>query len=230
MKKELIGLCVRTLVRSGEKLPPRAIGRLHQALGLVEIGSWLNMQTAVRPTVVAGRYSLFELALPYLEKAEEPLYLEFGVAGGASLKWWSANLRNPEASLIGFDSFQGLPHDWSAWQGTLPKGSYAQAQVPQIPDSRVRFEIGLFEDTVPRFQPPAHDALVITMDADLYSSTALVLRQIRGLLKAGTFIYFDDFPMDEKNAFADFCSREGLRFEPVAMECQGFHWMFRVVA
>jgi hypothetical protein len=28
------------------------------------------------------------------------------------MRWWSRNLSEPGAKLVGFDSFEGLPEDW----------------------------------------------------------------------------------------------------------------------
>jgi hypothetical protein len=37
------------------------------------------------------------------------LYMEFGVAYGASIRYWSRELKNPTSVFHGFDSFEGLP-------------------------------------------------------------------------------------------------------------------------
>lgn len=41
------------------------------------------------------------------------LRLEFGIRKGVPIRQWSRLLRNPRSVLHGFDSFFGLPHDWT---------------------------------------------------------------------------------------------------------------------
>ena len=76
---------------------------------------------------------------------------------------------------------------------------------------------------------PQHDRLIVTLDADLYSSTALVLDRLAPELRAGDIVYFDDFPMDEKSVASDFCSKYDRRLAPLAMDALGFHWVFTVI-
>jgi len=51
------------------------------------------------------------------------LYLEFGVAAGETIRWWSSALKNPGSKLHGFDSFEGLPEASGPWT----KASLARA-------------------------------------------------------------------------------------------------------
>lgn len=228
MKYQVVATGVRGLMAAGRLLPPSAVARMRQAMGLVETAAWLDREDGGRPALVRERESLFEIALPHLEEAQQPLYLEFGVAAGESMRWWSSHLRNPAAHFIGFDSFEGLPHDWQAWQGNFRKGHFAQDRLPHFADERVQLVKGWFDDTLPDFVAPPHDALVVTLDADLYSSTALVLSRIVALLTPGTLLYVDDLPMDDGAALADFGSMHNIRFDAVAMEAHGFNWLFRV--
>jgi hypothetical protein len=218
----------RLLVGLGRKVRPSLLARLRLAVGLLESGAWPTSGQSLR--WVNGREELFEMALQRLQNAKRPLYLEFGVASGASMRWWSQHLPQPDAQLIGFDSFEGLPHDWSSTRGALTKGSFAQAEIPSFDDSRVRLEVGWFEDTMRDFEIPDHDALVVNLDADLYSSTAFILNALSDSLAPGVLVHFDEFPLDEQSALADYCSGNDSEWRAIAAEDRGFRWLFEVVS
>tara|TARA_R110002073_G_scaffold191088_1_gene349759 strand:+ start:234 stop:617 length:384 start_codon:yes stop_codon:yes gene_type:complete len=56
---------------------------------------------------LTNRLELLRLAI---ERVSNPgLFLEFGVASGASINFIAANT---DTTVHGFDSFQGLPEDW----------------------------------------------------------------------------------------------------------------------
>ena len=73
-------------------------------------------------------------------------YLEFGVSGGLSFKWWVDKCANNKNKFYRFDTFEGLPENW----GTFKKGDMS-ANIPTIDDTSVKFVKGLFEDTIPTF-------------------------------------------------------------------------------
>jgi len=70
--------------------------------------------------VVADDLGVFEVARNMII-GTRPLYLEFGVFEGRSIRWWSEHLRQSGAQFIGFDSFEGLPADW---QPGFPAGFF----------------------------------------------------------------------------------------------------------
>jgi hypothetical protein len=156
------------------------------------------------------------------------LYLEFGVFQGDVTRHWSKLLTNPESHLHGFDSFEGLPE---SWPGTnRDKGHFStNGNIPEIADPRVKFFKGWFEQTLPTYEPPEHDVLVVNLDADLYSSTAYVLSHISPLIKAGTLIYFDEFNHrdHELRAFDEFRNKCKLRFSPFVASTTLEHIAFR---
>lgn len=90
--------------------------------------------------------------------------------------------------------------------------------MPIVDDPRVRFFAGWFEDTLPVYQWPEHEVLVVMLDADLYSSTSTVLAAVREHLVPGSYLYFDQFHHrgDELRAFAEFLDEHDLRFRVVA--------------
>lgn len=138
----------------------------------------------------------------------EPIdYLEFGVAGGESMRCWVDVNKSPHSRFYGFDSFEGLPEDWNCPKGTFTQGGNA----PDIGDDRVTFINGLFQDTLDAFskQYAPENRLVMHMDADLYSSTLYALMNFDRHIENGTIIFFDEFTArsctDEFAAMQDYC-------------------------
>ncbi|HEV2569943.1 MAG TPA: TylF/MycF/NovP-related O-methyltransferase [Sphingomonas sp.] len=203
------------LARTGERLPSRAVDMIGRAAGLVEVGAWVKANGHIGSPRFDRREGVWDTILAKAAN-ERVLYLEFGVFEGAATRWWAERLKNPETRMIGFDTFEGLPERWNT---SYDKGHFdVDGQLPRIDDSRVSFEKGLFSDTLPHVKLPEHDVLVLNMDADLYSSTIYVLRELRDAIKIGTYIYFDEFfdAPHELRAFREFMSETGYAFEMVA--------------
>jgi hypothetical protein len=200
----------RLLTRAGEHLSSKTILSLRSALNYLEVGHWMHAHGYRVPKRVRYREELFNLVASEIAD-RNVLYLEFGVWQGEVTDYWSKLLRNPESKLHGFDSFEGLPEDWYA----ITKGGFSVAgQVPQIDDSRVQFFKGWFEETLSRYQFPAHEVLVLNLDADLYSSTRFVLKAVREQIQPGTYLYFDNFnqPAHEVRAFEEFVKESKMTF------------------
>jgi hypothetical protein len=89
--------------------------------------------------------------------------------------------------------------------------------VPSIPDDRITFHVGTFNETLPSFSLPPHDVLIVNIDADLYSSATLVLATLREAIKPGTYIYFDEFSdsQNELRAFDEFLDERQMKFRLV---------------
>src|SRR3954467_276977 len=79
---------------------------------------------------------------------------------------------------------------------------------------RVRLFVGWFDETLPNYDWPEHDQLVVMLDADLYSSTATVLGLVKERLALGAYLYFDQFHhrADELRAFAEFLDEHAMTF------------------
>lgn len=200
----------RFFIRLGSHIPAGAARKLARAGEALELGAWLRREFGPLPAPVAGREDLFRQVAAAV--GERPvLYLEFGVWQGEATRLWSTLLAHPESVLHGFDSFEGLPEDWGAnARGTFSTGG----RVPQIDDPRVRFFKGWFHDVLPGYEPPQREVVVFNLDADLYSSTAYVLRTLKNLVREGTWLYFDEFSSlgNEERAFREFIAETGLRF------------------
>lgn len=147
-------------------------------------------------------------------QAGEIDYLEFGVAGGTSLSWWLKANANPQSRFFGFDTFEGLPEDW----GLFKKGEMGPGFLT-IQDKRCSLIKGLFQTTVPKFLESARFSpttrKVLHLDADLFSSTLLVLIMFAGHLKTGDILIFDEFcvPNHEFLAFDIFTRMHNVRYE-----------------
>lgn len=213
----------RTLLRLGERASARQLANLRNVLSYLEIGHWLDGD---RPVQVTDDFALFEVACQRVT-GERPLYLEFGVFEGRSMRWWAEHLTQPDARLVGFDSFEGLPVDW---RPGLPAGHFRTAGPPSINDPRVTFEVGWFEKTLPHFAFPDHDQLIVNVDCDLYASAAEVLRGVEPYLRPGSLIYFDEFPDrdHELRAFNELRERSSQTLRPVGFARGGLHWLFEV--
>lgn len=219
----------RALVTAGRHLSERALTRVATTLGGLEQGRWLASVPGTVPNL-PDRFALFDEAVQRIG-GSRPLYLEFGVFRGRTLRYWAKRLTAPDARFVGFDSFEGLPEDW---QPDAQRGSFAVGTPPTIDDPRVSFQVGWFDQTLPGWQPPDHDQLIVNVDCDLYSSTRCVLDWLEPHLRPGTLVYFDDlFNRDHQwRALMEWLDAERatpqLTIEPVAMARWGHHLLFQV--
>lgn len=216
----------RGLLSLGRRLPAGAVCDLRYAVGYLELGGWLAGQPgAPRPPAFTDRRDLFRCALSQVH-GSRPLYLEFGVWRGDSMRWWARHLRHPAARLVGFDSFEGLPEDWRPDFG---QGSFRTSGPPRIDDPRVSFVVGWFEETLSGYQMPEHDQLVINIDCDVYSSARTVLQWLEPHLRPGTLVYFDELcdRDHELRAFLESLAVNGRRVTPLGHANGGVQWLFR---
>jgi hypothetical protein len=215
----------RALVAIGGRLSPVTITRCANALGGLEQGRWLA-DARWRVPNLPDRFSVFGEALRRVH-GSQPLYLEFGVYRGRTLRYWASKLTAPSARFVGFDSFQGLPEDW---QANAHAGSFSVGEPPAIDDPRVSFEVGWFDETLRSYEPPSHDQLIVNLDCDLYSSTRCVLEWLTPRLQPGDLVYFDDlFNRDHQwRALREWLDGAGRVAVPVAMARWGHHLLFEV--
>jgi hypothetical protein len=187
------------------------------AAGYVAVGNWVAERGYADAPRVGSRNRVFDAMLKVVG-SDAVAYMEFGVFEGASLRYWSARLTNPDSELHGFDSFEGLPETFDL---AHPMSRFdLGGKPPVIEDPRVSFHVGWFDATVPGFAVPKGKRLVITLDADLYSATRLVLDSLDQYIVEGTLIYFDELSRidHEPAAFDDYVEKTGKRFTAVALE------------
>ena len=145
-------------------------------------------------------------------------YIEFGVADGSSLRSWCAINQHLGSRFFGFDSFTGLPEDWRA---DRPKGTFNRDGIPpEIADPRVRFHVGLFQDSLPDFLDSYRPSnrVVIHNDSDLYSSTLYTLTTMERIISRDTVVVFDEFSdaLHEYRALIDYSAAYRRVFKIIA--------------
>jgi Macrocin-O-methyltransferase (TylF) len=225
--KNFVRLC---WIKFGSLLPRWFFVKARVWLEYLYFGYWLRHSEYRPKTLVPEVKKVFATVAEPFE--DQPvLYMEFGVFEGTSMRLWSRLLKNPSSKLIGFDSFEGLPEDYS---DATPKGMFAVGRKPPtVPDGRVSFVVGYFDQSLPTFQIPSHDQLIIFMDADLYSSTIYVLRRFRESIVVGTIIIFGQFS-DNRNhelkAFEEFRKETAMKFELLVIDYSHLYPAFRRVA
>ncbi len=165
---------------------------------------------------VTHRGHLLRFALE--QAAPAGLVCEFGVAGGWSLRYLG---QVAGETVYGFDSFEGLPEDWTHFQR---KGRFGRGGAPPMDlGDNVEIVKGWFEDTLPGFFERHPGPLRLAhVDCDLYSSAKTVLAHLAPRLQPGSVILFDEYlnypgwQQDEYLAFQELVAEAGLKYEYLA--------------
>jgi tetratricopeptide (TPR) repeat protein len=158
------------------------------------------------------RADLLEYSL--VQARAHGLVLEFGVAGGATLRFLSSITHD---TVYGFDSFQGLPE---TWRRGFEAGTFARSEVPTNLPANAQLVIGLFAETLPRFREQRVDSVRFAhIDCDLYSSTKTVFDALGDRFEPGTVLVFDEYMNypgwreHEHRAFTELIEESGKGFE-----------------
>lgn len=110
---------------------------------LLRFGNWIK--SAEIPRKFDDRESLHEFLNNELIKNRPIVFLEFGVAQGATFERWLQTNTNPDSMFYGFDTFRGLPEEAKHFIKVTPKGTFdLNGKPPDIDDSRAEFVVGLF--------------------------------------------------------------------------------------
>lgn len=172
-----------------------------------------------RPSVVfptGNKVELYDLCAEQMRRSIGS-YLEFGVYTGWSMRQMVQRFINPDARFVGFDSFEGLPEQWKA--NNMAAGHFSTGQiVPDIPDRRITYVRGWFQNTVSDFlqdNPPLRSPVLVHFDADLYSSTLFLMTTLWHFVPEYHF-FFDEFAADEIVAMYDFVTAYPVEFEFIA--------------
>jgi hypothetical protein len=123
----------------------------------------------------------------------------------------------PGHAVFGFDSFDGLPEDWSGW--VQKKGAFGGEGIPEVRDN-VKLIRGWFDESLPGFVADnPQDLAFAHIDSDLYSSAKTVLEGLASRIKPGTVIVFNEYfnypswQQHEFKAFQEFCQGHGVSYE-----------------
>ena len=151
------------------------------------------------------------------------LYAEFGVNEGGTIGYIAR--RVPEQIVHGFDSFEGLPEDWSG--NAMAAGFFnRKGRLPKVPGN-VRLHRGWFSESVPRFAAEqAGPAAFLHIDCDLYSSAADIFKVLGERIVPGTVLVFDEYfnypawKAHEHKAFEEFKATSSKRFRYLGYSVQ----------
>jgi hypothetical protein len=150
------------------------------------------------------------------EVTREGDFAQFGVFRGSTARLIES-LMTGKRKLHLFDSFEGLPEDWTQKK---KKGAFrlSEENIPVFDSTRVVMHKGWFRDTMPVWGHEATTPLAfIHMDADLYSSSIEVLFNIDHLIQKDAIILFDEYIMgrteDEHRALLDWSAKFHRHYE-----------------
>lgn len=145
--------------------------------------------------------------------------LDLGVYSGKSTRDLARIF--PGHHIHGFDSFEGLPEDWTHVQ----KGAFGDIAgiLPDMPENVTLYK-GWFDDTLPKWIDAHHDTpiSILRVDCDIYSSTKTIFGVLEPLIRPGTWIVFDEligyrgWEQHEHKAFTEFIDRTGFGYEYIA--------------
>jgi hypothetical protein len=147
---------------------------------------------------------------------KEGTVLEFGVATGRTLNHIARLL--PQKTVHGFDSFKGLPEDWTS---RMPKGFFARKNLPSVRRNCALW-VGWFNIVSPDFVKNVqkeYPVALLHIDSDLYSSAVTILNELKKNIVPGTVIVFDEYlnypgwELDEFKAWQEFVAKHKIKYE-----------------
>lgn len=181
-------------------------------LAAEQTADFINKFMATTPQF-ENTFKLLSHSLTSVDPEIDGYYAEFGVYKGKSINYIASQI---EATIHGFDSFEGLPEDWRT---KFKKGEFKMEGVPEVADN-VELHKGWFDTSVPRWASEHPLPMkFIHFDADLYSSTRTVLEVLTDRIVPGTIVQFDEFfnypgwRQGEYKAFMEYVEKTGVTYE-----------------
>ncbi len=165
--------------------------------------------------IYKSRRDLFAACLEECRRVAGGLHLEFGVYKGDSINLL-AKLA-PDREFLGFDSFQGLPEQWTI---ESKKGAFDVGGKLPVVRRNVSLVKGFYSDTLPKFRDENKSETVafIHVDCDLYSATREIFEYLGDRFRPGTVIVFDeyynypDWLWHEYKAWMEFVEERNVKF------------------
>lgn len=152
--------------------------------------------------------------------------LEFGVYKAKTLNYIADRVKHkaPGTIVWGFDSFTGLPSDWTGY--FITKETFdLQGALPPV-RSNVKLVKGYFDESLDRWLASEGARIdkisLLHVDSDLYESCVTILEKLRRFIVPGTFILFDEYfnypnwKKHEYQAFQEFCAKYGVKYKYLA--------------
>jgi len=150
--------------------------------------------------------------------------LEFGVFKGSTTRFIAKKLKNK--TIHGFDSFVGLPSDWSGSQYTK-EDFLVNGKIPKLPKN-VKIWNGWFNDTLPKYLESTNNKIsFLHIDCDIYESTKTVFDNLKGRIVKGTIICFDEYmnynqwQQHEFKAFQEYVKENNIKYEYLSFTGSG---------
>lgn len=165
--------------------------------------------------IYKSRRDLFAACLEESKRVVGGLNMEFGVYKGDSINLL-AKLA-PERNFLGFDSFEGLPEQWTI---ESKKGAFdVGGKLPTV-RKNVSLVKGFYSATLPQFRGENKTKAVafLHVDCDLYSATKEIFEYLGERFRSGTVIVFDeyynypDWLWHEYKAWMEFVEERGIKF------------------
>ena len=161
----------------------------------------------------------FDVLSHAIENRKPGVIAEFGVFSGKTINHMSSMVI--DQTLYGFDSFEGLPEQWTGFIYAR-KMFDVQGNMPKV-NPNVKLIKGWFDATVPPFFKDLKEPVsILHLDADIYSSTKTVLDAAIPHIQNGTILAFDEFfnypgyQLHEYKAFYEFIAETGWKYEFLA--------------
>jgi O-methyltransferase len=186
---------------------PNYISQVDRLNRDARIAAWIRANRSV--PILKSRFDLYDYIDARVLDHDAPIdYFEFGVYRGESIAYWSKLNSHPQSRFFGFDSFEGLPTNWTP---SITAGHFStDGEPPETADPRVTFVKGWFQDTLHTFLSTftRRSRLVIHHDSDIYPSVLYCLTKMDDVLVPGSILLFDEFsdPLHEFRAFEDYCA------------------------
>jgi len=179
-----------------------------------------HMQEAM---VLPDRLDLLKFALS--RAPVTGLVMEFGVEKGASLHHLGSLTQR---TVHGFDSFEGLPGDWSGTKEAA--GAFSlRGRLPKVP-ANARLHVGWFDATLPAYlTETAENCALIHIDCDIYTSTVTIFNALKDRIKPGTVVVFDEYfnypgwRGHEYKAFQEFIAATGHTYRYLGFAAEKGH-------